>query len=102
MRKAIDQQAAAAAEQAAPAPGGYKIRRLTLSVGEQIVQPAQFHTMKIGGLVAEVELDDDVNVRKVSTEVTRLLEELVDDQFEERLQNYIGRIKRTAAASKRG
>ena len=82
--------ARAATSQALP-----PIRKLRVTWGEETVKPADFSSMRYGGLEVEVDVPPGADPRAIYEQTYALLDELAEQQFQRKLTSFYKRIRAT-------
>lgn len=82
-------------------PEDVSVDELTLSVtwGEEVYQPVQFHTFRVGPITASAKVAEGQSIAGVYRQLWAELDRLGRAQFEEKLAGALERIKRAGKAA---
>ena len=99
----LDKLAKGAGDIAATATTGVlgdRVKLVRVLWGEEVHQPIQFHTMRVGPFETTIEIRPGDDIPKMARAAWALLDEVAKEQFADKLDGYLSRIKETNAKTK--
>ena len=84
-------------DEAHPSSAPVRFKQIVVTWGEEVLQPLQYHTMRLGPFSAVVELAPGDDPKQKAREAWVVLDGIAREEFSRKLAGYLGRIRETAA-----